>query len=207
MGALQAARRPARTVPAGSPLTAVAGLMADEGLRAVVVVDADGLPVGIVTDRDLVVRGLARGRRAIVAVDEVMTAGVLTAEASAPARTVYRLLREHRIRQAPLVERGRLVAMVERDDLADEAAAELLAHLRRCPHCGGEWLRPVETRSSTHFLCLQCQRCWAVGGGMFVRVETRTCPGCEEHNFCRQPLIDYGVDISRLPSADSGSGL
>lgn len=201
MRAFQAAHRPLRTVPAGSPLTDVAELMADESLRAVVVVDEDGLPVGIVTERDLVVRGLARGRRATAPVEVVMTPGVVTAEASAPARAVHRLLREHRIRQVPLMEGGRMVGMVERDDLVDEATAELVAGLRHCPHCDGEWLRPVETRSSTNFVCLHCRSCWTISGGTFVAVETRTCPGCPEHNFCRQPLIDYGLDITRLPSA------
>jgi CBS domain-containing protein len=200
--AIQAARRPLRTVPAGSPLTDVAALMADEGLRAVVVVDEDGLPVGIVTERDLVVRAVARGQRASAPVDVVMTPGVITAEAASPARTVHRLLREHRIRQVPLVDRGRMIGVLERDDLVDESATEILASLRHCPHCGGEWLRPVETEASTNFLCLRCRSCWSITGGTFAAVESRSCSGCAEHNFCRQPLIDYGVDTSRLPAPE-----
>ncbi len=168
--------------------------MAGEGPRAVVVVDEGGLPVGIVTERDGVVRGLARGRRPSSPVELVMTPDLVTAEASAPARSVFRLLRERGIRQVPLVERGRLVAILRREDLADEEAAETLSGLRRCPHCDGEWLRPVDTDAATNFLCLYCRSCWTVAGGVFAAVETRQCPGCPDHNLCCPPLIDHGVD-------------
>jgi len=191
--ALQAARRRVCTIPAGSPLTDVAEAMADEGLRALVVVDGEGLPVGIVTERDVVVRGLARGRRPSSPVDLVMTPDLVTVEASTPARTVLRLLRERRIRQVPLVEGDRMVAMLHEDDLDDERAAEVIAALRRCPHCGREWLRPVETDAATNFLCLYCRTCWTVAGGAFAPVETRRCRGCGEHNHCRPPLLDFGV--------------
>jgi CBS domain-containing protein len=191
--ALQAAKGPVRTVPAGSTLTDVAEVMADEGLRVLVVVDQDGLPVGIVTERDVVVRGLARGRRPSSPVEVVMTPEVVTAGASAPARTVFRLLQERRIRQVPLIEQGGMVAMLYRDDLGDERTAEILAGLRTCPHCAREWLRPVETGDSTNFLCLYCRSCWSVAGATLAPVETRRCRGCEEHNLCRPPLVDFGV--------------
>ena len=192
MRAITVARRAVRTVPAGTPLSDAAELMADEGLRALLVVDGDGRPVGIVTERDIVVRALARGRRPSAPVEVAMTTDLVTADATASTREVYRLLKERRIRQVPLVERGRLVAMVGRDDLADEGAAEILVRLRCCPHCGGQWLRPVETNASTNFLCLNCRSCWNVAGGAFVTVDSRSCPGCEDHNLCCPPLIDHG---------------
>jgi CBS-domain-containing membrane protein len=176
----------------------VAEIMAGEGLRALVVVDEDGLPVGIVTERDVVVRGLARGRHPSSPVELVMTPEVVTVEASAPSRTAFRLMRERRIRQVPLVQRGRMVAMLQEDDLAGERAAETLAALRRCPHCRREWLRPVDTATSTNFLCLYCRSCWTVAGGSFVAVERPQCVGCGEHNLCRPPLLDYGVDRSTV---------
>jgi hypothetical protein len=48
-----------------------------------------------------------------------------------------------------------------------------------------------------------CRTCWHLREGTFVQVETRSCRGCPEHNFCRFPLIDYGVDISRLPVTEN----
>ena len=207
MRAIEAARRPARTVPAGTPLRDVARLLATDGLRAVVVGDHDGGPVGIVTERDLVVRGLARNLPPETPVEALMTTELVTADPSAPTRFVYRLLRDNGVSQIPLVESGRVVGIVERDDLAGEATAEVLADLGPCPRCGGGWLRPVSTAEATNFLCLCCRRCWHLERGAFVPVDPRSCRGCVEHNFCRFPLIDYGIDISRLPSSAHASVL
>jgi len=193
MRAIEAGRRPAPTMPAGTTLRDVARLMADEGLRAVVVVGPDGAPLGIVSERDLVVRALAWELPPDTPVEAVMTPDLVTASPTVQARFAYRLLQDRGVRQIPLVEDGRIVGIVERDDLVDEAVTEVLAGVRRCPRCGGEWLRPVSTSRATNFLCLHCRTCWHLSGGTFVEVETRSCPGCPEHNFCRFPLIDYGL--------------
>jgi CBS domain-containing protein len=205
MRAIEAGRQPPPTVPAGTPLHEVARLLASEGLRAVVITDPEGGPVGIVTERDLVVRGLAWSLPCDTPVEAVMTCELVTASPADPARFVYRLLGAHGIRQVPLVEGGRVVGIVDRDDLGDEAEAEVLAELRRCPGCGSEWLRPVSTAEATNFLCVFCRRCWHISGGAFSQVEPRSCRGCTEHNFCRFPLIDYGVDTARLPSPQSAA--
>jgi CBS domain-containing protein len=205
MRAIEAGRRPPPTVPAGTPLHEVARFLASEGLRAVVVTDSEGGPAGIVTERDLVVRGLGWNLASETPVEAVMTSELVTASPAAPTRFAYRLLRAHSIRQVPLIEGGRVVGIVDRDDLVDEANTEVLADLRRCPRCQGEWLRPVTTAEATNFLCLLCRSCWHLTGGAFTQVETRTCSGCTEHNFCRFPLIDYGVDTARLPSSQPAS--
>jgi hypothetical protein len=134
-----------------------------------------------------------------------MTPELVSADPSAPTRFVYRLLQAHGIRQVPLVKAGRVVGIVGRDDLVDEETTDALARLGGCPHCGGDGLRPVSTAEATNFLCLRCHGCWQVEGGAFVAVEQRSCPGCPDHNFCRFPLIDYGVDTARLPSPEKGT--
>ena len=90
MRAIEAVKRSPRSVAVGTPLGDVAKLLAGEGLRAVVVTDGDGAPVGIVTERDLVVRGLAWNLPAETPVDKVMTADLITAEPADPTRAVYR---------------------------------------------------------------------------------------------------------------------
>lgn len=203
MRAIEAGRRSVRTVTVGTPWHEVARLMATEGVRAVVVTDCDGEPAGIVSERDLVVRGLAWDLPSDTPVESVMTPELVSADPSAPTRLVYRLLRDHGIRQVPLVESERIVGIVDRDDLTDEATTEMLAGLGGCPHCQGGWLRPVSTAEATNFLCLSCRSCWHLQGGAFVLVEPRTCSGGPEHNFWRYPLIDYGVDTARLARGPS----
>jgi CBS domain-containing protein len=206
MRAIEAGRQSVRTVTVGTPLNEVAQLMAAEGLRALVVTTDDGRPTGIVSERDLVVRGLAWNLPPDTPVEAVMTPDLVSADPSAPTRSVYRLLVASGLRQVPLVESGRVVGIVGRADLVDEETAEVMGRLGGCPHCGGGWLRPVSTADATNFVCLQCRGCWRIEGGVFVAVEQRSCPGCPDHNFCRFPLIDYGVDISRLPPPEERSG-
>lgn len=200
MRAIEAGRQTVRTVTVGTPLHEVAQLMAAEGLRAVVVTDGDGEPAGIVSERDLVVRGLAWNRPSDAPVEAVMTPELVTAQATAPIRSVHRLLRARRIRQVPLMDGGRIVGIVERADVGDEATLERLAGIGGCPHCGNDWLRPVATADATNLLCLACRACWQLHDGRLARVEPRSCSGCPEHNYCRFPLIDHGADPGRSPA-------
>lgn len=190
MQAIRAARRPLHTVKADATLDTVARLMASEGLRAVVVKTDDGAAAGIVTERDLVVRGLARRLPQSATVDTVMTPDPVTAEALGPLSAAHRLLREFGVRQIPLVEGDKVVAVLRLEDLADEVASDLLANRPNCPQCHGDWLSPVTTsEGETNFLCLGCRNCWRLEGGTLAPVNNRACPGCADQSFCRFPAI------------------
>jgi CBS domain-containing protein len=112
--------RDPRTVNAGDPVIDAARIMRDDDIGDVIVVD-DGTVEGIVTDRDIVVRGVAEsGDPTSTPVREVCTTGV---EALAPSATVYdalRKMREADIRRLPVVEDGRPVGIVSLGDLAVE---------------------------------------------------------------------------------------
>jgi CBS domain-containing protein len=112
--------RDPRTVNAGDPVIDAARIMRDDDIGDVIVVD-DGTVEGIVTDRDIVVRGVAEsGDPASTPVCEVCTTGV---EALAPSATVddaLRKMREADIRRLPVVEDGRPVGIVSLGDLAVE---------------------------------------------------------------------------------------
>jgi CBS domain-containing protein len=74
---------------------------------------------GIITDRDMVVKCLAKGKD-----PRAMTAGQLeqgkpiTIDADADSDRVLRIMEEHRIRRLPVVENHRLVGMISEADLA-----------------------------------------------------------------------------------------
>ena len=107
-----------------TPLTAlgeVAKRMAelDVGILPVV----DDLEVmrlrGVVTDRDLVVRGMARGLGAGATVAEVMTQDVSTVNRNASVRQVMDVMRREQVRRVPVVDgEGRLVGIIAQADLA-----------------------------------------------------------------------------------------
>ena len=201
MRAIEAARRPLYTVTAGATLEDVARLMAAEGLRAVVVERDDGGAAGIVSERDIVVRALARQLPSSTAVEAVMTPDPVTADATGPLSAAYRILREFGVRQVPLVDQGRVVAVLGLEDMADEKAAELLTGRPHCPQCQGSWLSPVTTADEeTNFLCLRCRSCWHLAGGQLSRVDQHACAGCPDRHFCRFPAVGHGLDTRRFPS-------
>lgn len=101
-----------------------AALMEQTGVGALAVIDHDRL-VGLVTDRDLVRRGLARGLPADARVDGVMTTPVVTIDADADLHDAFGLFRTHAIRRLAVVRDGSFVGMVSVDDLLIDVAADL----------------------------------------------------------------------------------
>ena len=112
------------TATAGASISAVARLMADRDVGAVVIVEGT-TPVGIVTDRDLVVDHLAKGHTQDHAVREaVSSGGPLTGLTTvAPDLDVLEAAQElgrHKVGRLPVVEGDRLVGMLSAGDLAKQ---------------------------------------------------------------------------------------
>lgn len=79
-----------------------------------------GVLKGMVTDRDLVIRCLAAGKKPEeTKVWEIMTTGVISAEPEMAAGMAASLMGKHQIRRLPVVEQGRLCGMVSLGDLAN----------------------------------------------------------------------------------------
>ena len=76
---------------------------------------------GIVTDRDIVVRGVAEGRDTeSTSVGDVCTTGVETIEPDLSVDDALRMMREHDIRRLPVTRDGRPVGIISIGDLAVE---------------------------------------------------------------------------------------
>jgi CBS domain-containing protein len=118
--------KPAATVGGAETVRAAARRMVQEGLGSLAVV-VDGRPVGIVTDRDLVLETLGnRLDPGSVSVEEIASRPLVSIDQNAPVREAVRMIRRHAIRRLPVVdEEGELVGIVAADDLLSLAAAEL----------------------------------------------------------------------------------
>lgn len=99
-----------------------AAIMEQAGVGSLAVIEGDRL-VGIVTDRDLVRRGLACGLPADARVDAVMTAPVVTVDAD--LHDAFALFRTHALRRLAVVRGEQFVGMVTVDDLLVDLAADL----------------------------------------------------------------------------------
>lgn len=115
-----------RSVLPTESLSGVAALMARHDVGAVPVVDA-GRVVGIVTDRDLAVRGLAAGLQGGTPVFRIMTAEVTTCEADDEFADVLLTMAREQVRRVPVcTPSGELIGLVSLSDAAqnEEYAGE-----------------------------------------------------------------------------------
>lgn len=113
----EAMTAPPVTVPPDVGLAEAARRMADASVGSVLVVDDEGVLLGIVTDRDVAVRGLGGGLDRDARVDAVMSARVVTVDAGDDLQTAYRAFRRTGVRRLPVLELGRAVGVLTVDDL------------------------------------------------------------------------------------------
>ena len=125
MHAKEAARREPVTITADATVTRAAELMDETAVGALVVVEPDGRPVGIVTDRDLVVRALAHRCDPEARVDSAMSTDLVTLPADADLRDALKVFEDHAIRRLPLTEGDRMVGMLTMDDLVVDLVSDL----------------------------------------------------------------------------------
>jgi CBS domain-containing protein len=110
------------TVPPETTVSEAAERMAREDVGPLPVVE-NGRLVGIVTDRDLVVRVLAEGRDPIsTTVREVASEDLVTASVDDDLVTALELLAKHQVRRVPVVDGDRLVGIVAQADVAREVS-------------------------------------------------------------------------------------
>lgn len=125
MRAGDAARKSPVTVRPDQSIMQAAQLMDEHAVGSLVVVDDDGALVGIVTDRDITVRGVARNEPIDGRVDSVMSTDLMVLDADADLRDALKIFREHAIRRVPLISAGKVVGMITVDDLAVNLVADL----------------------------------------------------------------------------------
>lgn len=97
--------------------------MERSGIGSLAVIEGREL-VGVVTDRDLVRRVLARGLALDSPVGSVMTSPVITIDADADVNAALAMFRLHGLRRLFVVRRGEVQGVVAIDDLLVLVAAQ-----------------------------------------------------------------------------------
>ena len=116
--------RDVRTATRDMPLREVAALMRAGDMGSVPVVDGGKL-VGIVTDRDMVVRSIADGKDASTPVSDAMTTDVFSVRPDDFAFEAIRLMGDKQVRRIPVVtESGQLAGIIAMADVALEMEDE-----------------------------------------------------------------------------------
>ncbi len=104
------------TVPPVCTLEEAASLLGSHGVGSLLVVDGDRL-VGIVTDRDIAVRGVGHGMTVTSQVRSVMTPDPVTIQGSADVFDAFTTFKSATARRLPVLEDDELAGIISVDDL------------------------------------------------------------------------------------------
>jgi len=105
------------TVEAAAPIRAASELLSDENIGALVVLDGGPIPIGILSERDIV-HALASGEHVLEhTVDTYMTRDVLCGSPGDDVEAVLETMTQRHFRHMPVVDDGELVGIVTIGDL------------------------------------------------------------------------------------------
>ncbi len=108
------------SVQSNDSIASVAQLMADKDMGFLPVVDGQKL-IGAVTDRDIVVRGIAKGVNQDTPVQEIMSDAVKCARQDDDFSAAVKMMGDAQLRRLPVVDdSGNLVGVVALADAARE---------------------------------------------------------------------------------------
>jgi predicted transcriptional regulator len=123
------------TTSAEDTVLSAAQRMLSQEVGTLVVTDADGRPEGIVTDRDIVVRGVAEDLRpGKTKVKEVMSHDVQTVHEDTAVEVALEMMADREVRRLVVVnDAGRVAGIVALDDFLEGvvAASEDIGRLLR----------------------------------------------------------------------------
>jgi signal-transduction protein with cAMP-binding, CBS, and nucleotidyltransferase domain len=169
---------PAITIQEDGTANKVATLMDKHDVGCIIVITKDAKPLGIITERDLVVRVLAKNVVPdTIAAKEVMTSPLMTIEPDVTITDAARRMSRLNIRRLGVMYKGQLVgivsskdvlavmpelleiiqekALIEGENMAEEAKKESTPLAGNCDRCGvwSDDLKDVEGE----FLCEDCR--------------------------------------------------
>jgi CBS domain-containing protein len=114
-----------------------AELMNSKGIGCLLIVQ-DGVPVGIVTERDFVRRVVAKNLPYSVKVSEIMSKNLVTVDPNMSLKDAARLMSIKKIRRLPVLKQNKLVGIVVASDFVRSlgkktVSEEILDALGRYP--------------------------------------------------------------------------
>ena len=134
----KAMHKGAQWVSPDTPVSEVAALMKKDDIGSVPVGENDRL-IGMITDRDLVLRVLPNGADPTkLKARDVMTKGIVYCRTDQSIEDAIHLMEDKKVRRLPVInDKKRLVGMLSLGDVSHHASRELsgeLVHALASPH-------------------------------------------------------------------------
>jgi signal-transduction protein with cAMP-binding, CBS, and nucleotidyltransferase domain len=150
---------PVVTIEENAPVNSVAELMDKQGLGCIVVTDKEGKPIGIITERDLVVRVLAKNAMpSSVKASEVMTSPLITIEPDETIHEAARRMSRLNIRRLGVVYKGQLIGVLSSKDIL-AVVPELIETIQERALIEGENRAQEAHEKEFSSLAGYCDRC------------------------------------------------
>lgn len=169
---------PVITIGEDAPVNKAAELMEKHGLGCIIVTNKEGKPLGIITERDLVARVLAKNVKPdSLQAKEVMTSPLITIEPHETINEAARRMSRLNIRRLGVVYKGQLIglvsskdilavmpelvetiqerALIEGENRAQESAEESTPLAGYCDRCGG-WSEDLKEVNG-EYVCEDCK--------------------------------------------------
>ena len=106
------------TAEADASAAELAQRMSDHNVGSVVIVEPDGLPIAMLTDRDLAMRVLADEADPDLPIGERVSRPLISGDPDMELEEAAALMVQHRVRRLPVVDEGELTGIVTLDDIA-----------------------------------------------------------------------------------------
>jgi CBS domain-containing protein len=143
------------TIDPASTIDEAVTLMSEKDTPLLIVCTKENFPVGIITERDIVIRVLGDGRKpSETSVEDIMSSPVRTCGPNTPITDAMRLMAKKKVRQLLVVNEGILVGVfMARDALT--VAPELIDTLAELVTVRGEEQTPIGEGASGY--CDECE--------------------------------------------------
>ncbi len=149
---------PVITIKEDESANKVAELMEKHGLGCVIVTSQEGNPIGIITERDLVARVLAKNIAPnSVKARDVMTSPLMTIEPDATINEAARRMSRLNIRRLGVIYKGQIIGLISSKDILS-VMPELIETIQEKALIEGE-NRAQEAEEETTPLAGYCDRC------------------------------------------------
>ncbi|MFB3888428.1 MAG: cyclic nucleotide-binding/CBS domain-containing protein [Candidatus Bathyarchaeia archaeon] len=150
---------PVVTTTEDAPANKVAKLMEENDLGCVIVTNKEGKPIGIITERDLVLRVLAKNQQPNkVPAKDIMTAPLATIEPDATISDAARRMSRLDIRRLGVTYKGELVGIVSSKDILGvmPELIEIMLERTRIESAAGPEITGEEAETPLSGYCDRC---------------------------------------------------
>jgi CBS domain-containing protein len=116
------------TVTPSETVLVAANKMAKRGVGALVVADKD-LPLGIVTERDIIRKVVAMKKNpSSIKISEIMSEPLFTTSSNNNVKEAAKTMAINEVHRLPVVENGKLVGIITTTDIAKSLVGQLTGH-------------------------------------------------------------------------------